>query len=70
MPVLTLISENFYVAGTVNEKDLEKVTIGQVADITVVSSNFTTVGKVSFVDTTPANTVFHTLKDPLCRVTL
>ena len=57
VPVLTLISENFYVAGTVNEKDLEKVTIGQVADITVVSSNFTTVGKVSFVDTTPANTV-------------
>lgn len=57
VPVLALISENFYVAGTVNEKDLEKVTIGQVADITVVSSNFTTVGKVSFVDTTPANTV-------------
>lgn len=55
VPLIKLISENFYVSGTVNEKDLDKVTIGQVADITVVSNGFTTLGKVSFVDTTPAS---------------
>lgn len=54
VPLLKLISENFYVSGTLNEKDLEKVEIGQVADITVVSNGFTTLGKVSFVDTTPS----------------
>lgn len=52
-PLLKLISENFYVSGTLNEKDLENVKINQAADITVVSNNFTTQGKVSFVDTTP-----------------
>lgn len=54
-PLLKLISENFYVSGTINEKDLEKVQVGQVADITVVSNGYTTLGKVSYVDTTPAN---------------
>ena len=54
-PLLKLISENFYVSGTVNEKDLEKVELDQVADITVVSNGYTTLGKVSFVDTTPTN---------------
>lgn len=54
-PILKLISENFYVSGTINEKDLEQVKIDQVADITVVSNGFTTLGKVSFVDTTPSN---------------
>lgn len=52
-PLMRLISENFYVSGTLNEKDLEKVEIGQATDITIVSTNFTTLGKVSFVDTTP-----------------
>ena len=52
-PLMKLISENFYVSGTLNEKDLEKVKVDQAADITVVSTNFTTLGKVSFVDTTP-----------------
>ncbi|MDE1549156.1 efflux RND transporter periplasmic adaptor subunit [Jeotgalibaca caeni] len=55
VPLMKLISENFYVSGTVNEKDLEKVAVGQVADITVISNDFTTLGKVSFVDTTPAS---------------
>lgn len=54
-PLMKLISENFYVSGTLNEKDLEKVKVDQAADITVVSNNFTTRGKVSFVDTTPAD---------------
>lgn len=53
-PLLTLISENFYVSGTLNEKDLENVKEGQVADIQVISTNFVTTGQVSFVDTTPA----------------
>lgn len=55
-PLLKLISENFYVSGTLNEKDLEKVRLEQPADITVVSTNFTTQGAVSFVDTTPTET--------------
>lgn len=54
-PLLKLISENFYVSGTINEKDLEKVKVDQVADITVISNGYTTLGKVSFVDTTPTN---------------
>lgn len=54
-PLLKLISENFYVSGTINEKDLEKVQIGQAADITVISNGYTTLGKVSYVDTTPTN---------------
>lgn len=54
-PLMKLISEKFYVSGTLNEKDLEKVKVDQAADITVVSNNFTTRGKVSFVDTTPAD---------------
>lgn len=54
-PLLTLISENFYVSGTLNEKDLEKVEVGQAADIQVISTNFVTTGQVSFVDTTPAS---------------
>lgn len=54
-PLLKLISENFYVSGTINEKDLDKVKVDQVADITVISNGYTTLGKVSFVDTTPTN---------------
>lgn len=53
IPLLKLISETFYVSGTLNEKDLEKVSIGQATDITVISNGYTTTGKVSFVDTTP-----------------
>ena len=65
VPLMKLISENFYVSGTINEKDLEKVKVGQAADITVVSNNFTTLGNVSFVDTTPTDNL-----DPYSQSTM
>ena len=53
-PILKLISDQFYVSGTVNEKDVEKLAIEQLADIKVVSNNNTVTGKVSFIDINPA----------------
>lgn len=53
-PILKLISNKFYVAGTVNEKDVEKLAVKQVADIKVISNDHTVTGKVDFIDLNPS----------------
>lgn len=53
-PVLKLISDHFYVSGTVNEKDIERLSVDQTADIKVVSTETIVTGKVSFIDVNPA----------------
>lgn len=52
--ILKLISDNFYVSGIVNEKDVEKLAVNQVADIKVISNDYTVTGKVNFIDLNPA----------------
>ena len=52
--MLKLISDNFYVSGTVNERDVSKLAPGQVADIKVISNDKTVTGKVDFIDLNPA----------------
>ena len=49
-PILKLISDSFYVAGTVNEKDVGKLASEQTADIKVISNDYTVTGKVLFID--------------------
>lgn len=51
--LLKLISDNFYVSGTVNERDVEKLAIDQLADIKMLSTDQTITGKVSFIDPNP-----------------
>lgn len=53
-PILKLISDQFYVAGTVNEKDVGKLASEQTADIKVISNEYTVTGKVKFIDLNPA----------------
>ncbi|MCA9766725.1 MAG: HlyD family efflux transporter periplasmic adaptor subunit [Carnobacterium sp.] len=52
-PILKLISDQFYVAGTVNEKDVGKLASEQTADIKVISNDYAVTGKVSFIDLNP-----------------
>lgn len=52
--ILKLISDEFYVSGTVNERDVEKLATDQSADIKVISNDRTVTGKVSFIDLNPA----------------
>lgn len=52
-PILKLISDEFYVSGTVNEKDVGKLTKEQTADIKVISNDYTVTGKVDFIDLNP-----------------
>ena len=54
-PILKLISNKFYVSGTVNEKDVEKLVPEQVADIKVISNDRTVTGKVNFIDLNPSD---------------
>lgn len=51
--MLKLISDNFYVSGTVNERDVSKLAPGQGADIKVISNDKTVTGKVDFIDLNP-----------------
>lgn len=51
--ILKLISNEFYVSGTVNERDVEKLAPEQLADIKVLSTDQTVTGKVSFIDENP-----------------
>lgn len=52
--ILKLISDKFYVSGTVNERDVEKLAPDQVADIKVISNDRTVSGKVTFIDQNPS----------------
>lgn len=53
-PILKLISDNFYVSGTVNEKDVERLSVDQTVDIKVISTEVIVTGKVSFIDVNPS----------------
>ena len=52
--ILKLISDKFHVSGTVNERDITKLAIEQVADIKVISNDKVVTGKVSFIDLNPS----------------
>ncbi|MGX7148345.1 efflux RND transporter periplasmic adaptor subunit [Enterococcus ureasiticus] len=52
-PVLRLTSDDLYVAGKVNEKDLMKISVDQQANLSVVSSGTTVKGKISYIDDNP-----------------
>lgn len=51
--ILNLISEEFYVVGTVNEKDVTKIKTGQDADIKTISTNQGLKGKITYVSELP-----------------
>ncbi|MGX7058939.1 efflux RND transporter periplasmic adaptor subunit [Vagococcus humatus] len=51
--ILNLISEEFYVVGTVNEKDVTKIKTGQDADIKTISTNQSLKGKITYVSELP-----------------
>lgn len=53
-PVLRLVSQDFYLSGTVNEKDLERLAIDQAADITVNSTGTVITGKVATIGQNPS----------------
>lgn len=52
-PVLRLTSEGLYFSGKVNEKDLMKISIGQTANLSVISSGDSITGKISYIDDNP-----------------
>ncbi|MGX7232980.1 HlyD family efflux transporter periplasmic adaptor subunit [Enterococcus italicus] len=52
-PIMRLISETLYVAGTVNEKDLEKIQVNQKANLTIVSNGTTLSGHIQYIDANP-----------------
>lgn len=52
-PILRLTSENLYVAGTVNEKDLAKIQLNQKATLIIVSNGTTVSGHISYIDSNP-----------------
>lgn len=52
-PILRLTSENLYVAGTVNEKDLTKIRLNQKATLTIVSNGTSVSGHISYIDSNP-----------------
>lgn len=51
--ILSLISEDFYVVGNVNEKDLSKIKVDQVAEIKTVSNNQQLKGKLTYISEIP-----------------
>lgn len=52
-PYITVESGNYYVSGSVNEKDQPKIKEGQEAEITILSTNKNIKGKISSVGNTP-----------------
>ena len=52
-PIMRLISETLYFAGTVNEKDLEKIQVNQKANLTIVSNGTTLSGHIQYIDANP-----------------
>lgn len=52
-PYITIESGNYYISGSVNEKDQPKIKEGQEAEITILSTNKNVKGKISYVGNTP-----------------
>ncbi|MDU5249959.1 MAG: HlyD family efflux transporter periplasmic adaptor subunit [Clostridium perfringens] len=52
-PYITVESGNYYISGSVNEKDQPKIKEGQEAEITILSTNKNVKGKISSVGNTP-----------------
>lgn len=51
--ILNLTSEDFYVVGTVNEKDVEKIKVDQPADIQTISNKKNMKGKITYISEVP-----------------
>ena len=54
-PYITVESGDYYISGSVNEKDQPKIKEGQEAEITILSTNKNVKGKISSVGNTPVD---------------
>lgn len=54
-PYITIESNDYYVSGSVNEKDKPKIKDGQVVEINVLSTNQNIKGKISNISNNPEN---------------
>lgn len=54
-PYMTIESSNYYVSGTVNEKDQPKIKDGQEVEINILSTNNNIKGKITSVGNTPVD---------------
>lgn len=54
-PYMTIESSNYYVSGTVNEKDQPKIKDGQEVEINILSTNKNIKGKITSVGNTPVD---------------
>lgn len=54
-PYMTIESNNYYVSGTVNEKDQPKIKDGQEVEINILSTNNNIKGKITSVGNTPVD---------------
>lgn len=51
--ILNLTSEDYYVVGTVNEKDVEKLKVDQKASIKIIANNENVSGAITYISETP-----------------
>jgi len=51
--ILNLTSEDYYVVGTVNEKDVEKLKVDQKANIKIIANNENVSGAITYISETP-----------------
>lgn len=51
--IMNLTSEDFYVVGTVNEKDVEKIKVDQQADVQTISNKKNIKGKITYISEVP-----------------
>ncbi|MBP1043191.1 efflux RND transporter periplasmic adaptor subunit [Vagococcus sp. BWB3-3] len=51
--IMNLTSEDFYVVGTVNEKDVEKIKVDQQADVQTISNKKNINGKITYISEVP-----------------
>lgn len=51
--IMNLTSEDFYVVGTVNEKDVEKIKVEQPADVQTISNKKNMKGKITYISEVP-----------------
>lgn len=51
--ILNLTSEDYYVVGTVNEKDVEKLKVDQKANIKIIANNENVNGAITYISETP-----------------
>ncbi|WP_314066776.1 efflux RND transporter periplasmic adaptor subunit [uncultured Vagococcus sp.] len=54
--IMNLTSEDFYVVGTVNEKDVDKIKVDQQADVQTISNKKNMKGKITYISEVPNTT--------------